>query len=174
MKRSFSTVSEEPVAKKRMVSYDTFLKWRTDLDKECQTVSWLDCETDTKPKGPKGKTVTKLKCKVCSKFRAKIISRRNFSNRWIAGAESVRMSNIKDHAHSDQHAHAMLLLKKEHAGAKGLGVAAYAPIAQLLQGLPDDEKARLRKSLILPTLLLQRRLPLRSIPASATWKHGMA
>ena len=146
MKRNSSALAEEPVAKKRMVGYDTFLKWRTDLDRDCQTVSWLDCETDTKPKAKAGqKTVTKLKCKVCTKFKAKITTRRNFSNRWIAGAESVRTSNIRDHAHSDQHMHAMLLLKKEHADAKGLGAASYAPIAQLLQGLSVDERAKLSK-----------------------------
>ena len=121
MKRNSGAPAEEPAAKKRMVGYNTFTKWRTDLDQDCQTLSWLDCNTDTKPKAKAGqKTVTKLKCKVCTKFKAQLYTRRNFSNGWIAGAESIRTSNIRDHARADQHMHAMLLLKKERATAKGL------------------------------------------------------
>ena len=33
---------------------------------------------------------------------------RNYNDRWISGAESVRNSNIRDHALSDQLTHAML------------------------------------------------------------------
>ena len=51
------------------------------------------------------------------------MGRRNFSDRWIGGADSVRTSDVKDHAQSDQHTHAMLLLKKEQRRAAGLGVA---------------------------------------------------
>ena len=51
------------------------------------------------------KIVAKLKCKVCVKFESKIAGRRNYSNKWIVGADSVRTSNIKEHARTDQHAH---------------------------------------------------------------------
>ena len=66
------------------------------------------------------KTVTKLKSKICSKYEAKLANRRSCSRRWIAGADLIRTSNIRDHARSDQHAHAMLLLWKEQANAKGI------------------------------------------------------
>ena len=78
----------------------TFSKWKIDMDKECQTVTWLDCDMEVQA----GKRfVTKLRCSVCTKFKVKIVGRRNFCERWITGAESVRNSNIRDHARSDQH-----------------------------------------------------------------------
>ena len=30
---------------KRKVQYSTFQKWKRELDRECKTVTWLDCET---------------------------------------------------------------------------------------------------------------------------------
>ena len=68
--------------------------------------------------------VSKLRCSMCAKFKVKIVSRRNFSNRWIVGANSVCTSNIRDHARADQHTHAMNLLKKEQAV---VGVACLLP-----------------------------------------------
>ena len=63
--------------------------------------------------------VSKLRCSTCAKFKVKIASRRNFSDQWIVGADSVRSSNIRDHARADQHTHALNLLKKEQAEASG-------------------------------------------------------
>ncbi len=131
--------SNEP--KRRLVGYSTFQKWRQELDKECGTVSWLDCDTNST--GAK-KTATKLKCKMCIKFKNKICGRRNYSDKWVVGADSVRTSNIKDHARTDQHQHAMTLLAKEHAEAKGQGPASYAPIVRAVHELPEDELAKLR------------------------------
>ena len=59
------------------------------------------------------KSVNKLSCKVCRNFKSRISGRRNYSDKWVEGASSVRTSNIKDHAQTDQHLHAMTLLKKE-------------------------------------------------------------
>jgi len=42
------------------------------------------------------------------------------SDLMIVGANSVRLSNVCDHVQSDQHAHAMLLLKKQHTKFAGL------------------------------------------------------
>ena len=56
----------------------------------------------------------------------------NFSERWIVSANSVCMSNTKDHTQSDQHTHAMMPLKKEQGRAASLGDSSYAPIAQAL------------------------------------------
>ena len=30
---------------KRKAQYSTFQKWKCELDRECKTVTWLDCET---------------------------------------------------------------------------------------------------------------------------------
>jgi hypothetical protein len=105
-------------------------------------MSWLDCEVYGV--GMK-KTVTKLSCKVCCRFESKISGRRNYSEKWVVGADSVRTSNIKDHARTDQHMHAMMLLKKEHAQSSGAGPSSYAPIAKALAVLPENAKDSLMK-----------------------------
>ena len=56
-------------------------------------------------------------------YRGSTVTRRNFSEQWIVGADSVRTSNVKDHAQSDQHAPTMMLLRKEQGRVAGLGVA---------------------------------------------------
>ena len=62
------------------------------------------------------KVVRKLKCSVCGKFQSSIIHKKNFSDRWVTGgADSIHTSNIRDHATSKQHSHAMSLLSKEQA-----------------------------------------------------------
>ena len=84
---------------------------------------------DTEKEGAK-KVVTKLKCKVCAEFVEKIKGRKNFSDRWIVGAYSVTISNVRDHTKSDQHSHALALLKKQRSQSAGLGPSTYASIAQ--------------------------------------------
>jgi len=96
---------------KRKVQYSTFQKWKRELDRECKTFTWLDCETVVEG-GAKVVNI-KLKCTVCVKFRSQILCKRNFSDQWIARADSVRTSNIRDHASSEQHNHAMALLQRE-------------------------------------------------------------
>ena len=44
-------------SKKRIVSYSTYEKWQVDMDKDFQTITWLDCEV--KKEGVK-KMVAKL------------------------------------------------------------------------------------------------------------------
>jgi len=85
-KCSAPTVSTNEVLKKQSVSYSTYLKWRMKFDKDCQTISWLDCDVS----GTAGKkTVEKLKCKICLKYKARIECKRNYSEKWLIGADSV-------------------------------------------------------------------------------------
>ena len=61
-------------------------KWNCELDKEFNTVTWLKCEMVM----ASGKKMVKvLKCSAYSKYRIRIESSRNFSDRWIVGAESL-------------------------------------------------------------------------------------
>ena len=86
MKRSLD-VSQgpgEPQKKKRNVRYDTYKQWLAQFEKDCQSMTWLDCETAI---DSGFRVVTKLKCKVCTKFREKIAARRNFNEKWLVGAE---------------------------------------------------------------------------------------
>ena len=92
--------------------------------------------------------VRKFKCSVCSKFRSSIIHKRNFSDRWITGgADSIRTSNIRDHATSEQHSHAMSLLSKEQAAAMGQSIVANAPIVVALNTMSADEKERTKNKI---------------------------
>ena len=57
---------------------DMSKKWNRDLGKEYNTVTWLECEM-VMVSGKK--MVRVLKCSVYSKYRIRIGSSRNFSNR---------------------------------------------------------------------------------------------
>ena len=76
----------------------------------------------------------------CAQFAERIRGRRNFSENWIVGADSVCTSNIRDHDRNDQHTHAMSLLNKQRAESLGLGPASYVPIAKALNKLSEDER----------------------------------
>ena len=76
--------------------------------------------------------VHKLKCKACTEFVDRIRGSRNFSDKWIVGADSVRLSNVRDHAQNNQHLRAMSLLRKRCAESAGLDVV----LAKLLLSLP--------------------------------------
>ena len=54
---------------KRSVLYETFKKWQQDVDKEFQSLMWLDCMT-TFQSGKK--VVIALHCLVCSRFKERI------------------------------------------------------------------------------------------------------
>ena len=61
-------------AKKRKVAYATFKKWKVEMDRECQTVTRLDCDTEVQASK---RFLTKLRCSICTKFKMGIVSRRN-------------------------------------------------------------------------------------------------
>ena len=111
MKRSQDESATCSTTKKRRVDYATFQKWQRDLDREYQTMTWLDCSSE-KERGKK--VVVQLKCKVCSGFVEKIRGRKNFSEKWIVGADSVRVSNVRDHAQNDQHTHTVCMYAEAH------------------------------------------------------------
>ena len=107
-----STAEEALESKKRKVTYSTYEKWRRNFDRECMIIMWLGWEAEM----ARGKRwVKRLNCTVCKKFKEGISGRRNYSEWWISGADSLRMSNIHDHTRSDQHQHAMSLLQREKA-----------------------------------------------------------
>ena len=127
----------------RCMMYSMYEKWWCDFDRECKTVTWLGCETRTS--GGK-QVVVRLNCSVCMKYKKKTMGRRNYSKRWIIGADSLCTGNICDHTHSNQHAMSLLLQGK--ATAQGESSSSYAPIAVALNHLLDLERDVLRKNLI--------------------------
>lgn len=164
---------DKPTAKKRKVAYSTFQKWQRDLDREYKTVTWLDCETSVEGGT---KVVKKLKCTVCTTFRSRILCKRNFSDRWISGADSVRTSNIRDHASSEQHGHAMVLLQKKAASAAGQSLTSSAPIVVALNSLPEDEKVRLRHKFDIAYFLAVEKISFRKFPSVCELeaRHGVS
>ena len=94
--------------KRRSVLKTTVDKWIAENDKALSTSVWLKYDTD-----PVDRTrVLSLKCSICSRFKDRLIGRRNYSSAFVDGSENLRASSFKDHAASDMHSRAMLLLKK--------------------------------------------------------------
>ena len=172
MKRAEPSTSSTSEAKRRRVGYDTFTKWQRDYDREWQTLTWLECQSEMEHGK---KLVKKLSCRICTKYQDHIKGRKNFSEKWITGAESLRTSNIRDHAQCEQHKHAMTLLKREQARSKGLGAASYAPIAKALPKLPDDERTRLRHKFDIAYFVASEKIAFRKYPriCELELKHGV-
>ena len=102
----------------------------------------MNCSTE-KEKGIN--IVTQLKCKVYKKYKERITGCRNFSDKWIVGANSVKTSNIREHAMSDQHVHAMNLHNNELAQSEVRSlVPREAPIIQALADLSNEEQERMK------------------------------
>lgn len=111
-----------PPNKKRALTVSTVQKWIAENDKALNTTTWLKYETT-------GRTyVEAMKCSVCIRFKDKLQGMRNFKPGFIDGSRNLRASSFKDHAASDMHARAMLLLRKESSSS----VVDYAPIAKAL------------------------------------------
>ena len=66
IRRRYSSPNETSlVVKRQSVSYLIYLKWRGELGKECQTLSWLGCDYIGKRMR---RVVEKLKCSVCIRY----------------------------------------------------------------------------------------------------------
>ena len=50
-----------PDSKKRRVAYSTYSKWKAEMDKNCQTMTWLECDSEV---FSSKRFVTKLRCSV--------------------------------------------------------------------------------------------------------------
>ena len=85
------------------------------------------------------KPVTKLNCRVCTAFRDMIISRKNLISGSVGQILCVLPMFYIVRATSDQHVHAINLLRKQQVQAQGMSVTTYAPIAQSLNTLCEDE-----------------------------------
>ena len=107
--------------------------------------------------------------------KSKIEGRRNFSDRWINGADSLRTSNVRDHAGTDQHIHAMSLLRKEQATAQGKSLASYAPIAKALSTLPETERVQMRNKFDIAYFVASEKMSFRKYPriVKLESRHGV-
>ena len=128
-------------------------------------MSWLGSNAE---KEDAKKVVARLKCQVCAEFQPY----KRQEEFWVVRADSVRISNVRDHAKNDQHAHAMSLLKKQEAA--GLGPSTYAPIAQAFNKLSDDEREKLGVKFNIAYFLAIENLPhTQHTPKFVNWKLAM-
>ena len=89
MRRTAATAGasgSEPPAQRRKVKHEIYQKWVSQYNRNWQTMAWLDCDTAIE-RGVK--LVMKLKYRVCAKYKDKIQGWKNFSDKWISGADSV-------------------------------------------------------------------------------------
>ena len=129
--------SEDGVATKRwMVLTRTMDKWIADNDRTLSTTTWL-----TYAQLNRG-CVHCLKCSVCIRFRDKLVTCRNYS------------SAFKDHARSDMHQRAILLLKK--ASAKD--ITDYAPIARAFSSIDSSTEERVKKQFEIAYMLCKEKM----------------
>ena len=96
-------------AGKRAVQKSTVDRWMAESDKTLNTSVWLTYDTDRADRS----RVVALKCSICARFRDRLMGRRNYSAAYIEGSVNLRASSYKEHAASEMHARAMLLLKKQ-------------------------------------------------------------
>ena len=104
-----------------------------------QSFVWLKYDTD-----PFDRTrVLSLKCSICSRFKDRLVGRRNYSSAFVDGSGNLRASSFKDHAASDMHSRAMLLLKKQ---VRSLGLIANSVYAGLSAGVHGPMPVRSNRS----------------------------
>jgi hypothetical protein len=87
------------------VTIKTVEKWVAEKDKELDTLLWLKYEKVG------WYTVGLLKCVVCVEFEARLIGMCNVCSMFIEGTPNLRTTSFKDHAKSEMHARAMMLIK---------------------------------------------------------------
>ena len=135
---STSSTSEDfdrPPRKKRGLSVSTVEKWILEYDKTLNTATWLGYDKTGQNQ------VSRLKCKVCQRFVDKIRGSRNFSAAFIDGSENFRTSSFKDHAKTDMHERAMVLLKKEQFQ----NICDYSPIARSFYRMDSEAEAKIKR-----------------------------
>ena len=96
-------------ATRRSVVKTTVDKWIAENDKALSTTVWLKYDTDPADRTP----VILLKCAICTRFKDRLVGRQNYSAAFVDGSGNLRASSFKDHAASDMHSYAMLLLKNQ-------------------------------------------------------------
>ena len=106
-KKHAACSDDNPPPKKWGVLAKLVETWIAKNDKALSTSTWLkydkaDCEH-----------VATLKCSCVSSFKTSYAVCATYSNAFIGESKNLRASSFKDHATSDMHARAMLLLKKQ-------------------------------------------------------------
>ena len=78
---------------------------------------------------------------MCTQFQSKLKGMRNYNPAYIEGSNNLRASSFKDHAASDMHSRAMLMLKR----AQSTDILEYAPIAKALHTMDAPAEQELKR-----------------------------
>ena len=126
------STTEKPTAKvsKRVLHVTTAEKWKTMQLAVYNAEDWLLFLKDTDVNHVKA-----MKCNACTKYYTQISSVRGFSPQWSSdeGCTRLMLSSAIDHASSEPHKHAMVLVMKQ----KGMNVLERS---QAMQGVLDSQK----------------------------------
>ena len=99
---------------------------------------WLCADMDDQDRS----IVSTLWCVVCRKYETRMCGLKNFSRAWIDGSSNHKMSNVTDHANSEQHKSAMIYLHKDQAKSRNEPITSYSPVARSLLSAPMDQAVR--------------------------------
>ena len=79
------------------------------------------------------------------KLASKISGRKHFSDKWIVGADSIRVSIIKDHAQVWQIIQRLYYFeKREQAKATGASYLSSGPLAKVFNTIGEEEGIKIR------------------------------
>ena len=92
------SVDKTPLAK-RGVNKRTADKWLAEYDKELKTSVWLKYELADRDH------VVALKCAVCTQFKTRLESMRNYRSAFIDDTTNIRTSTFKEQPCYNRHAH---------------------------------------------------------------------
>ncbi len=121
--------------------------------------------------------VSTLWCSICRQYENGISSLKNFSRAWIDGSSNHKTSNVSDHANSDSHKAAMILLRKEQAKARNEPITSYSPIARSLlsNSMNPAVRERVKKKFDISFVLAKEHIPFTKYPAihQLEERHGV-
>ena len=138
-------------SKKRSITKRTVEKWKAENDKSIQTLRWLHFEMSSDREH-----ATLLKCDVCSRFKDKLVSMRNYRPAFIDRTANIRAPMFKDHVATAMHCRAMLLVQKETESS----VVEYSRIAKALAQANSNEttKAKLKRKFDVAYMVVKENL----------------
>ena len=143
VQRSSTADESSAKRKKRQVTLKTLERWQRENDKDLQTLVWLRYD----PVDDDSSTVDTVWCGLCCQFKSRIEGKKHLSKAWIEGSGNLKLSNVNDHAHSDQHKIAMSLFRSERLQSTGESALQHAPIARSLLSLDAQTSEQLQRKI---------------------------
>ena len=122
---SATTISKKP---KRQVTVVTFNKWKTQLEHDHKTLSWLRCDVDCDSKTH----VAALWCQACRTHKRSITGMKNVCRAWISGTTNQKIAMLLTMLPVNSIALLCHVMLAEAAKASSLPITSYSPIARSL------------------------------------------